>query len=522
MTRAVLDENASPLHRRMWRSRRLYLFIAPTILLLLTFSYWPAISSLYHAFYRWRPFGESDWVGLENFRTLYHGLFQPVEALSSDWSWFWVQFVGWGVSLAAGVVFVLGDWLAKYQGRWRTALVGGLWYCAVTSVLISAVTGAAEMIGGEVTWLLAHAILAVLLVLQFFAWRRYWQSGKGLGRFGLCTALAIGVSVWLLIHFSQAKDGAYLRDACWNLVRLMSFQLTIGLFMPLLIAEILFHLQSERFKYVYRVLFVIPMVVPGMVNLLMWQFIYDHEYGLLNNIIRSFHSPPVQFGLAMAAVGVVLYLLMLKMTDRVRRGLGRGWPGLVSLLLLVGMAGVCVYWIIAGAGQPVTAFTTEKLGISAFWQQYGPEPQAWLSDAKIALYSIMLMGFPWVGTISMLIFYAGLQAIPTSVLESARLDGATGLKRFFTVDFPMILGQFKLLLILGVINGIQGFQHVLVLTYGGPSRATDMPGLRMYQEGYEYGRLGYGTTIGVAMFLLILVLTFVNMRYIRPSQEEVD
>lgn len=522
MTRlAVSEENRDPLHHRIWRSRRLYLFIMPTILLLLTFSYWPAISSLYHAFYRWRPFGESEWIGLENFRTLYHSLFQPVETLGS-WSWICAQLMGWGITFAAAAVFLLGDWLEKYGGKARTVIVGSIWYLGILSVLISAVTGAADMIGDEGQWLFGHALLAMILVAQFFAWRHYWESGKGLGRFGLMTALAIAVAFGMLIHFSQAAEGTYLRSSCWNLVRLMSFQLTVGLFMPLLIAEILFHLRSDRFKYVYRVLFVIPMVVPGMVNLLMWQFIYDSEYGLLNNIIRGFKSPTVQFGLAVLAAMVLLYLATLHVTDRLRRGKGGDVIAVLGALILLSMIGVAGAWLVAGDGESLSVFATKNLGIARFWAAANPEPQGWLSDADLALYSIMLMGFPWVGTISMLIFYAGLQAIPDSVLESARLDGATGLKRFITVDFPMILGQFKLLLILGVISGIQSFQQVLVLTYGGPSRATEMPGLRMFKEGYEYGKLGYGTTIGVAMFLLILALTFVNMRYIRPSSEEVD
>lgn len=61
---------------------------------------------------------------------------------------------------------------------------------------------------------------------------------------------------------------------------------------------------------------------------------------------------------------------------------------------------------------------------------------------------------------------------------------------------------------------------MLILTYGGPGKSTEMPGLSMFKEAFNYGRLGYGTTIGVAMFLVILALTYVNMRYIRPSAEE--
>ena len=61
---------------------------------------------------------------------------------------------------------------------------------------------------------------------------------------------------------------------------------------------------------------------------------------------------------------------------------------------------------------------------------------------------------------------------------------------------------------------------MLILTFGGPGKSTQMPGLLMFQEAFSYSKLGYGTTIGVAMFVVILAVTYVNMKYIRPSAEQ--
>ena len=124
----------------------------------------------------------------------------------------------------------------------------------------------------------------------------------------------------------------------------------------------------------------------------------------------------------------------------------RAWLGgavLVGLILVAVLLG-------AGYGTHRLSAGEQTTGLAQYvGQRTGVESVAnldvtrhdWLGDPKIALYSIMLMGFPWIGTISMLIFYAGLQAIPQSVLESAQIDGATGLRRFFSIDFPMILGS---------------------------------------------------------------------------------
>ena len=381
--------------------------------------------------------------------------------------------------------------------------------------------------------------------------------------------------------------------------------LTVRLFMPLVIAEVLFHLRSDRWKYIYRVLFIVPMVVPGIVGVMMWRFIYDSD-GVLNNLLDLLRHPITQLVFVAVLFVLAMYILTMKLLGRLRRGdrpgrvaaamivvaaspfvlagmyplylaaggklgfveffvkcsltqlLQNSWVhlGIVALLLVlvfrklvrslktrlrteepialpvagfVALALVVVAGVLGFAdGLPETTPLADVPG--AFAKHVSMKSglgvigaielkhREWLGTTGLALYSIMMMGFPWVGTISMLIFYAGLQAIPNSVLESAKLDGASGLGRFFRIDFPLILGQFKLLLILGIIGGIQNFQNVLILTNGG--QGTEMPGLRMFKEAFSYSKLGYGTTIGAVMFLVILGVTYINIKYIRPSAEE--
>jgi len=144
---------------------------------------------------------------------------------------------------------------------------------------------------------------------------------------------------------------------------------------------------------------------------------------------------------------------------------------------------------------------------------------AWLGDPRYALYALMLIGFPWVSGVNVLIYLAGLQNIPSSVLEAALLDGATGLRRLRYIDLPLVMGQVKILLVLGVIAGVQGFGLQLVLTKGGPGFATMVPGYLMYQDAFENGRFGYGSAIGLTLFLVILIFTYINMRFVRSSVE---
>ena len=102
----------------------------------------------------------------------------------------------------------------------------------------------------------------------------------------------------------------------------------------------------------------------------------------------------------------------------------------------------------------------------------------------------MVLGFPWVSGTAVLIYYAGLIGISDSVLDAARLDGVTGLQRIRRIDIPLIRGQIKFFLVVGIIDSMKGYEINLVLTNGGPGYSTMVPGLHMYQEAFAYQRMG--------------------------------
>lgn len=145
--------------------------------------------------------------------------------------------------------------------------------------------------------------------------------------------------------------------------------------------------------------------------------------------------------------------------------------------------------------------------------------RTWLGDPSTALGAVIFIGFPWVGGFEVRVYYAGLSAIPHSVNEAAMLEGCVGLRKFFCIDIPMVLSQLKLILVLTIIAGIQGFQNLLIVTRGGPGYATFVPGLQMYYNAFSYQRFGYACAIGVVLFLLIFGLTILNMKYFKSSEE---
>jgi raffinose/stachyose/melibiose transport system permease protein len=241
-----------------------------------------------------------------------------------------------------------------------------------------------------------------------------------------------------------ANYGEYLTDPTFlpsfaNMAMLTLFHIGIVMIFPLFVARMIFGLSSERARYLYRLLFLIPIVVPGIAGTLIWRGMIYNDHGLVNETLRA-------FGMG---------------------GLARGW----------------------------------------------------LSDPRAAIWAVAAIGFPFAGGVNMLIYYAGLSGIPESVQDAAQLDGASGLRKFFRVEYPLLMSQVKLLVILTIMGGVQGFEGMLALTKGGPGFKTMLPGLWMYLNAFSFQRMGYACAIGVILFLLIMALTVLNLRYFKSAEE---
>lgn len=180
-------------------------------------------------------------------------------------------------------------------------------------------------------------------------------------------------------------------------------------------------------------------------------------------------------------------------------------PGMVGILLWKGF--------IYDANLGLLNHGLDAVGLGA-WQH------SWLGEHGTALGALIFTGFPWVGGVGFLIFLAGLLAIPQSVIESTQIDGAGSLRRFASVELPLLMGQLKLVVVLTFIGTVQEFGSILVMTQGGPGAATHVPALHMYYMAFRFSQYGYGAAIGVVLFLVIFGLTVVNLKLIRSNVED--
>ena len=156
------------------------------------------------------------------------------------------------------------------------------------------------------------------------------------------------------------------------------------------------------------------------------------------------------------------------------------------------------------------------LGLFNAWlSEFGIAPQSWLTDRGIVLYSLAAIGVWHAVGYNMVLFLAGLSAIPDTLYDAAEVDGATGgWTRFWLVTWPMLGPTTLFVLIVTAANAFRVFETVATLTGGGPAFASDTIVYALYREGFVYFKAGYASAITVVFFVALLLLTALQIAVI--------
>jgi multiple sugar transport system permease protein len=138
----------------------------------------------------------------------------------------------------------------------------------------------------------------------------------------------------------------------------------------------------------------------------------------------------------------------------------------------------------------------------------------WLASPSLAIITCMILNI-WKGyPFSMVWELAGLQSIPDELYEAAKVDGASGMQSFLHITIPMMSYTMLANIMLITIYTFNIFALIYALTGGGPLNYTEIIGLHMYRAAFESGRLGYGASVSVMMFVLNLIITLAYIRVI--------
>ncbi len=139
--------------------------------------------------------------------------------------------------------------------------------------------------------------------------------------------------------------------------------------------------------------------------------------------------------------------------------------------------------------------------------------QRWLSDRGLVLYTLAVIGIWQSLGYAMVLFLAGLAAIPPQLYDAAEVDGAgEGWDRFWTVTWPMLGPTTLFVLVITATGAFRAFETVATLTKGGPAFASDVLVYAMYREGFVYFKAGYSAAITMVFFVLTLAVTVLKFR----------
>ncbi|MEK8130361.1 sugar ABC transporter permease [Paenibacillus filicis] len=139
----------------------------------------------------------------------------------------------------------------------------------------------------------------------------------------------------------------------------------------------------------------------------------------------------------------------------------------------------------------------------------GSWKRSWLTDPKIAMYSLYFVALWQYLGYHTLIQFTGIQNIPADIYEAAKIDGAEGLKADWYITFPMNIPIFKISIVLAFIGSLQAFDMIMVMTGGGPAHATDVISTHMYNMSFLSLKYGYGSAIAAFLVGICLVATLI-------------
>jgi multiple sugar transport system permease protein len=139
----------------------------------------------------------------------------------------------------------------------------------------------------------------------------------------------------------------------------------------------------------------------------------------------------------------------------------------------------------------------------------------WFQDPNWAMPSVAFVTIWWTVGFNMLLFIAGLEAIPREYYEAASLDGAGGVRVFRCITWPLVWPVTSLVLVLQLIAQWQIFNQVYLLTNGGPFNRTIVVIMYMYQQAFTRYKGGYASTISMALFVIILITSLAQIRLFR-------
>jgi multiple sugar transport system permease protein len=151
------------------------------------------------------------------------------------------------------------------------------------------------------------------------------------------------------------------------------------------------------------------------------------------------------------------------------------------------------------------------------------KPLLWLADKTLAMPAVIAVNV-WKGVgFNMVVYLAGLQAIPAEFYEAAEVDGAGAWQRFRRITFPLVAPTTFFLLVINTVGAMKAFENIFVMTSGGPpgpGGATTTVVYYIYTQAFEFFRMGYASALAYVLFFLLFLVSFTQFRWYMKRVEE--
>jgi multiple sugar transport system permease protein len=258
---------------------------------------------------------------------------------------------------------------------------------------------------------------------------------------------------------------------------------------------------------------IFPFAFSFVLTFLDWKVIGDPEYVGLKHWMRFLEDKlawkaiwntvlfSIYYIVPTMALGLILALII--NSGVWLKGFFKGiffLPVVTSFVIIAGIWG----WLFRG---------TESGMVNYLLSQFGIDTQLFLSDSSQALIVLAGLSIFKVAGSTMIYYFAGLQSIDKQLYESAKIDGATPFRIFWSITFPLLKPIHFYVAIITTIGSFQIFDSTFLLTGGGPNYATTTIVFYLYQQGFGGLNLSYAAVLSYVLFFIILVISLIQRKY---------
>ena len=265
------------------------------------------------------------------------------------------------------------------------------------------------------------------------------------------------------------------------------------------------------FGIIYFVFYIIPLYNALILGFYKWDIFKPRKFIGLLNFQKMMEDPKfisslwntVCFTILSVPPLVILALLLAVLLN------SKMYFKKLSRLLffipyILSISVVCSTWSLLY--QPEFGAINQILNILGF------QSISWLGDSKYAMNSIVITTVWWTIGFNLILYLAGLQQIPTTIYEAAKIDGASSFRVFRSITLPLLKRTHVLIIILQVIASFQIFGQVFIMTGGGPHGSTRVLVQYIYTNAFSYFKMGYAQAMSLSLFLIMFIISMVQIK----------